>query len=65
MVLGSRRKDDVGEILVYRSSDLKDWKLANRVTSETPFGYMWEAPRGGKAQFYICTGGQCSLPVTE
>jgi len=23
------------------------------------------APRGGKAQFYICTGGQCSLPVTE
>ena len=44
MVLGSRRKDDVGEILVYRSSDLKDWKLANRVTSETPFGYMWECP---------------------
>ena len=43
-VLGSRRKDDVGEILVYRSSDLKDWKLANRVTSETPFGYMWECP---------------------
>ena len=29
---------------MYRSSDLKDWKLANRVTSETPFGYMWECP---------------------
>lgn len=23
------------------------------------------APRDGKPQFYICTGGQCSLPVTE
>lgn len=22
-------------------------------------------PRDGKAQFYICTGGQCGLPVTE
>ena len=45
MVLGSRRKDDVGEILVYRSSDLKDVEAGEPChLSETPFGYMWECP---------------------
>ena len=44
MVLGARRKDDVGEVLVYRSDDLKAWTLANRITSQKPFGYMWECP---------------------
>ena len=44
MVLGARRKDDVGEVLVYRSDDLKVWTLANRITSQKPFGYMWECP---------------------
>lgn len=44
MVLGARRKDDVGEILVYRSDDLAQWELANRVTSDIPFGFMWECP---------------------
>ncbi len=44
MVQGARRKDDQGEVLVFNSDNLKDWKLANRVSTDYPFGYMWECP---------------------
>lgn len=44
MVLGARRRDDVGEVLVYCSDDLLHWSLENRLTTEKPFGYMWECP---------------------
>ena len=44
MVQGARRKDDQGEVLVFSSDNLKDWKLANRVSTDYPFGYMWECP---------------------
>ena len=44
MVLGARRRDDVGEVLVYRSGDLLHWTLASTITTPEPFGFMWESP---------------------
>lgn len=44
MVLGARRSDDIGEILVYHSADKHHWKLENEITTQAPFGYMWECP---------------------
>ncbi|MBR3325857.1 MAG: glycoside hydrolase family 32 protein [Atopobiaceae bacterium] len=44
MVQGARRKDDTGEVLVFESNDLDKWTLVNRITSDEPFGYMWECP---------------------
>ncbi|MBQ0064924.1 MAG: glycoside hydrolase family 32 protein [Firmicutes bacterium] len=44
MVLGARDNNDVGCALVYNSLDLKNWKYAYRIDTETPFGYMWECP---------------------
>lgn len=44
MVLGSRRLDDVGEVLVYQSSNLNSWNLINRISTKEKFGYMWECP---------------------
>lgn len=44
MVLGARRIDDVGEVLVYQSSDLTNWSLLNTLTTPEKFGFMWECP---------------------
>lgn len=44
MVLGARRKDDVGEALLYTSSDFLEWKQINTFNSVEPFGFMWECP---------------------
>lgn len=44
MVQGARKKDDTGEVLVFRSDDMESWELVNRITSNEPFGYMWECP---------------------
>lgn len=44
MVLGARRTDDVGEVLLYRSEDGITWQLENRLTTEQKLGYMWECP---------------------
>ncbi len=44
MVLGARRTDDCGEVLVYSSEDLENWRLIQRISTEYPFGYMWECP---------------------
>lgn len=44
MVLGARRDDDTGEVLLYRSKDGRDWKLQDRIRYDKPFGYMWECP---------------------
>lgn len=44
MVQGARTKKDAGEVLLFCSDDLKNWKLENVITSDTPFGYMWECP---------------------
>lgn len=44
MVLGARTKEDAGEVLLYRSADLRHWELANTICSDEKFGYMWECP---------------------
>lgn len=44
MVLGARRKDDVGEVLVYESENKTDWRLINTLMSKEKFGFMWECP---------------------
>lgn len=44
MVLGSRTKDNQGEILLYRSEDKEHWELLNRITTPSAMGYMWECP---------------------
>ena len=44
MVLGGRTKNDVGMVLLYTSRDLTDWQFVKEITTEKPFGYMWECP---------------------
>lgn len=44
MILGARRMDDVGEVLLYRSDNKINWVLQNRVIADRKFGYMWECP---------------------
>lgn len=44
MVLGGRQKGDKGAVLFYQSSDFTNWTLEKELTTERPFGYMWECP---------------------
>lgn len=44
MVLGGRKNDDRGAVLLYESSDGAKWFLQNEITSHEKFGYMWECP---------------------
>ena len=44
-VIGSRYKDDCGQILLYSSSDLLDWKYEGVIArSNGQFAKMWEYP---------------------
>lgn len=58
MVLGGRRKDNQGTVLLMRSDDKKKWTLCNEITTPQSFGYMWECPD----LFEI--GGKCFLSVS-
>ncbi len=44
LVMGARDKQDVGQVLVYQSDDLKKFDYCCRLKTEKPFGYMWECP---------------------
>lgn len=44
MILGGRRKNDQGAVMIYTSSDKKDWTLLKEISTQKPFGYMWECP---------------------
>lgn len=44
MVLGARSMDDQGCVLIYEGTDLKDWQYKMCITTNEPFGYMWECP---------------------
>lgn len=44
MVLGGRKKDDIGAVLLYSSQDLLNWNLENEIITSEKFGYMWECP---------------------
>lgn len=41
---GERAGIDVGEVLVFRSRDLRHWRLARRFSTTRRFGFMWECP---------------------
>ena len=52
MVLGGRKMMDpdrtdgteYGAVLLYKSENLTDWEYDRDITSDKPFGYMWECP---------------------
>ncbi|WP_440894673.1 glycoside hydrolase family 32 protein [Amphibacillus sp. Q70] len=45
MVLGARRKDHYGELLLYRSKDLYTWEFHGiLLEKKEDMGYMWECP---------------------
>ena len=44
MIQGARTKADVGQAVIFRSEDKVNWKVHRRVSTEKPFGYMWECP---------------------
>lgn len=41
MIQGARTKNDVGQALIFESSDKINWHFRSRIESEKPFGYMW------------------------
>ncbi|WP_332628543.1 glycoside hydrolase family 32 protein [Halalkalibacter flavus] len=44
-VIGNKTKNEVGQVLLYRSADLLDWEFLNvAAKGEGNFGYMWECP---------------------
>lgn len=44
MVLGARDVNDRGCVLLYQSIDGLQWNYHMRITTNQPFGYMWECP---------------------
>ncbi|XP_076274634.1 sucrose-6-phosphate hydrolase-like isoform X1 [Rhynchophorus ferrugineus] len=45
VVIGSKTDDNRGEVLLYRSPDLKDWSYEGVLASaDDKLGYMWECP---------------------
>lgn len=44
MVQGARSKVDKGCVLVFASKDKYNWRLIHQITTQEPFGYMWECP---------------------
>lgn len=58
MIQGARTKEDVGQALIFQSKDKTSWTLHSRVSTEEPFGYMWECPD------YFETGGRKILSAS-
>ncbi|SDC28255.1 beta-fructofuranosidase [Pelagirhabdus alkalitolerans] len=45
MILGARDREDKGQVIVYRSSDLFNWTYQGVFAGPSPdLGYMWECP---------------------
>lgn len=44
MVLGARTLEDKGEVLVFESENLEEWKHIYTFETLAKFGYMWECP---------------------
>ncbi|MGI6011536.1 MAG: glycoside hydrolase family 32 protein [Ruminococcus sp.] len=44
MILGGRRKNNQGAVMLYTSPDKKSWTLLKEISTRQPFGYMWECP---------------------
>jgi beta-fructofuranosidase len=67
MVLGARRSDDVGDVILYESTDAVAWSYLGRIESARPFGYMWECPNviqlEGRDYLVVCPQGLPSEPT--
>lgn len=61
MVLGGRKKNGAGAVLLYSSMDKKNWKFQKEVSDKEGFGYMWECPDvisfGEKTVLSFCPQG--------
>ncbi len=61
MVLGARTKADKGEVICFSSEDATHWKTEKILTTDEPFGYMWECPDlfalGGEKFLSVCPQG--------
>lgn len=44
MLLGGRKQNHQGAVLLYSSTDLEKWEYEGEMTTKKPFGYMWECP---------------------
>lgn len=44
MILGGRKKNNQGTVLIYCSEDMENWEYERELTTKQPFGYMWECP---------------------
>lgn len=44
MALGARTMEDKGEVLIFESEDLENWKYIRTFETMARFGYMWECP---------------------
>lgn len=44
MVIGARTMEDKGEVLVFESEDLDNWKHIRTFETMAKIGYMWECP---------------------
>ena len=44
MVQGVRTKDNAGQVQIFESDDRINWKPKKRISTSSPFGYMWECP---------------------
>ena len=44
MILGARRKDDKGCVLLYTAPNMTEWSFLREITKKDTFGYMWECP---------------------
>ncbi|WP_342044062.1 glycoside hydrolase family 32 protein [Bacillus sp. OTU530] len=44
-IIGAQRENETGCVLLYSSSDFRNWKLEGEIQTELEqFGYMWECP---------------------
>lgn len=44
MILGARKQNNQGCVLLYQSDDLYRWRYVQTIVSKEKFGYMWECP---------------------
>lgn len=66
MVLGAQTEDETGEVVVYTSLDLENWRFQGTLAGSghhglSDFGYMWECPDlfklDGKDILIVCPQG--------
>ena len=70
MVLGSTTAKHQGELILYKSENLTDWKYMNTASKENGFGWMWECPdyfevEGGKMVIFSPMGLRNETPLEE